>query len=85
MNDNSGIIPEKPADPREVVRVSCVRVGACPALNRNEIVWVLHCGLWVKARVRRRIPGGCYMAEVITYPGSGSLCTVMASTYGGPV
>ena len=76
---------EQQPDPRESTRAAFLRVGQLPMLEAKSIVWVLYGGNWQKARIRRRVAGSVYMAEMITYPCNGTLVAVSAFTYGGMV
>lgn len=85
MNKFPPYVDSERADPREVMRASCIRVGAMPAVPAKRIVWVWHCGRWTKAKVKRRLPGGVYWVECILCPFNGQGTTCSANSYGGEV
>lgn len=70
-------------DSREVARGESLRVGRMPEVKRGDVVWVWFSERWLKARITRPLPGGVYMACLITYPANGTLTTVSANTFGG--
>lgn len=72
-----------PADPREVVRAECIRVGRIPELKTKEFVWVWMCERWTKVIVKRRLAGGVYSVECVLSPYNGMKTVCSAGTFGG--
>jgi hypothetical protein len=72
-----------PDEAKELVRASCVRRGSLPSLKRGTVVYLYYSGQWLRARLTRTIPGGCYCAVILTYPACGTFATVTVGSFGG--
>lgn len=83
MNNEMLGAHDSTSDSRETVRGESLRVGKMPEVKRGDVVWVWFAGRWLKARITRPLPGGVYMACLISYPANGTLTTVSANTFGG--
>ena len=75
----------QPDDPREIIRLSCVRVGRVPILAAGDEVWVLVDGSWVLASAARLLPGGVYWGRRVGWPKGSPTVMISASTFGGLV
>lgn len=75
----------EPDSPMWRCRARAIAYGRVPAHQKGELVWVWFCERWLKASIRRSIPGGCYLADLGQPVGGCKLVTVAANTYGGYV
>jgi hypothetical protein len=85
MTNTPVLVSDKPLDPREVERLSAVRVGRVPSLKKFDSVWHYDGISWHAVVVERRCPGGVYWARIKAGQFRGFPVVVSCGSYGGLV
>jgi hypothetical protein len=85
MNNISGLDFDEPFDPREVERLSCVRLGRVPLLEKSDRVWHNDGYEWGGVVIERRVAGGVFIARRISGRFKGFMVVVSCASYGGPL
>lgn len=85
MTNTPVLVSNEPDDPREVVRLSVVRVGRVPKLRKFDSVWHHDGSGWHAVVVERRCPGDVYRARCKSGKFRGLAVVVTSASYGGPV
>jgi hypothetical protein len=74
----------EPADPREVVRVVCRSRQMLPVLEKGTEHWVWFNDAWRQCKVKGKIPGGCYRANLVPPVLACHEIVICSNNYGGP-
>jgi hypothetical protein len=85
MTNTPVLVSDKPFDPREVERLSAVRVGRVPKLKKFDSVWHKDGDGWHAVVIEKRCPGDVYWARHKTGRARGFAVVVSAGSYGGHV
>lgn len=85
MTNTRVLCDDEPFDPREVERLSAVRVGRVPPLKKSDFVWHKGPGGWQQVVVQRRCPGGVYIAWTMAGVNTGTSVVVSCGSFGGLV
>lgn len=75
----------RPAQPQDAVRVSCIRAGTVPVLQRGDRVWVLNGPFWMTATVGARLPGGVYRGQIDGMRRREGYVIICSNIFGGVV
>lgn len=85
MYNQSQFLDESGNLDREKVQAHFLRVGKLDRLEKNQKVWVDDGSRWVKARLIRRIPGECWIAQLEINNMYFNKITVQSSNFGGVI
>jgi len=83
MTNTPVMVSDQPDDPREVARLSAVRVGRVPRLKKFDSVWYCDGNGWCEVVVERRCPGDVYWARRKVGMFRGFAVVVTCASYGG--
>jgi len=84
MNSHDDFVASNDSE-RDEIRAHFSRLGKLPDMANGTVVWVDFVSGWRKAKIIRRMPGGCYIAKLpSTFMGVDKV-TVMVKVFGGKV
>lgn len=67
----------------EAVRAHFLRTGKLDGLSKGDVVYVDWYGRWELVRLIRKIPGDCWMAQLLFYHPFCTKTTVSVANFGG--